>query len=139
MTPRGFLLDTNVLSELLRKRPDPGVVSRAHSVAAARLKTSAMCVAELRAGTSAVAHGAQLWERIVKNLLGRVTVIPIGQLEAEAAGDFLGRGRAGGQPVGVPDALIAATAAANGLVLVTRNVRHFERLPVEVESWWSSR
>jgi predicted nucleic acid-binding protein len=136
VTPRGFLLDTNVLSELLRKRPNEGVVRHLHAAAAARLHTSAMSVVELRAGAARVPHGAELWARITRDVLARVSVLPIGVAEAELAGDFIGRLARHGASIGVPDALIGASAAANSLVLVTRNVRHLERLPVTVENWW---
>lgn len=52
MTPKGYLLDTNVLSELLRKRPHPKVLRRVHAAPIARLKVSAMSVVELKAGTA---------------------------------------------------------------------------------------
>ena len=137
MTPRGYLLDTNVLSELMRKRPDPGVVRRMHLAPAARLKASAMSVLELKAGAGRVPHGAELWRRIKEEVLSRVEVISIGTEEAETAGEFLATLVAAGQPIGVPDALIAATAAVHRLVVVTRNVRHLGRLPVPVENWWA--
>jgi predicted nucleic acid-binding protein len=137
VTPKGYLLDTNVISELLRKRPDAGVVRRLHAAPAARLKVSVMSVVELKAGTARVARGDELWRRVRDEVLVRVEVLALGEAEAEVAGEFLAMLQVAGQPIGVPDALIAATAAVHELVVVTRNVRHLARLPVAVESWWT--
>ena len=133
----GFLLDTNVLSEVLKKRPEPKLVERLRSTRPRDLATSAVCVAELRFGTARHPQGAALWERIASELLARLSVLPVGEPEGVRAGDLLADLEARGEPIGVEDVLIGATALEAGLRVVTRNVRHFRRIPgLAVESWW---
>ena len=133
----GYLLDTNVLSEVIKKRPEPSVLARLREVAPASVFTSAVCVAELRYGARRRPGGDALWERIAREVLSRVRVLPVGEREALRAGDLLADLEAAGQPIGIEDVLIGATALAGSLTVATRNVRHFRRLPgLAVESWW---
>ena len=134
----GYLLDTNVLSEVLKKRPEPRLLERLRGVPAHQLWTSAVCVAELRYGTARDPRGMRLWERIAREVLARVRILPVGEAEAIRAGDVLAALEAQGRPIGMEDVLIGATALEAGLTVVTRNVRHFDRIAgLAVESWWS--
>lgn len=133
----GYLLDTNVLSEVMKKRPEPLVLARLREVAPRSLFTSVVCVTELRYGARRRPGPEALWERIARDVLGHVRVLPVGEEEALRAGDLLAELEAAGQPIGVEDVLIGATALVASLKVVTRNVRHFRRLPsLVVESWW---
>lgn len=134
----GYLLDTNVLSELVRKHPSPGVVERLEAVPAAQLHTSSVCVMELRFGTARRPNGATLWARIRRDVLGRVTILPLGIDEAVAAGEILADLERVGERIGVEDVLIAATARTKALTVVTRNVRHLSRVrDLGVEDWFA--
>ena len=133
-----YLLDTNVLSEVIRKDPNRGVLQRLNEIAARDVVTSAVCVAELRHGAARVAHGALLWQRIAREILSRVDILPLGEAEAVRAGDLLATLEARGEPIGIEDVWIGATALEHGLRVVTRNLRHFQRIPgLTSESWWS--
>lgn len=134
----GYLLDTNVLSEVLKKRPEPRLMERLRSVPERNLATSAVCVAELRYGTARLPRGMRLWERIARDVLSRLSVLPLGEAEAVRAGDILAALADKGEPIGVEDVLIGATALeGGGLAVVTRNVRHFLRIEgLVVEAWW---
>ena len=133
----GYLLDTNVLSEVIRKRPEPRVVERLRDVPAGSIFTSVVCVTELRYGARRRPEGDVLWERIAREVLSRVRVLPFGDAEALRAGDLLAALESAGQPIGIEDVLIGATALVGSLTVATRNVRHFRRLPgLAVESWW---
>ena len=133
----GCLLDTNVLSEILKKRPEPKVLEKLRSVPARAIATSAVCVTELRYGTARYPARAGLWERISREVLARVRIIPFGEAEAVRAGDLLALLESKGVRIGTEDVLIGATALEAGLSVVTRNVRHFDRIPgLIVESWW---
>ncbi|HUP60685.1 MAG TPA: PIN domain-containing protein [Thermoanaerobaculia bacterium] len=132
-----YLLDTNVLSEVIRKQPNRGLLQRLREVAARDVVTSAVCVAELRHGAASVAHGARLWERIAREILSRVDILPLGEAEAVRAGDLLATLEAQGEPIGVEDIWIGATALEHRLTVVTRNLKHFRRIPgLASESWW---
>lgn len=133
----GYLLDTNVLSELMRKRPAPQVMERMRAAPSHMLMTSSVCVMELRHGSARREDGGALWQRVAETVLPRLRVLPFGAREAVRAGDLLATLAARGKPVGIEDVQIAATALERGLVAVTRNRRHFERVEgLEVESWW---
>ena len=133
----GYLLDTNVLSELVRKKPSRAVVRRLRQVRAQHVATSAVCILELRYGTARHPQGTKIWRRLSETVLSRVEILAFGEDEARNAGDILAGLERSGLPIGLEDVLIAATARTNGLVMVTRNVEHFERIEgLEVESWW---
>ncbi|MEA2162130.1 MAG: tRNA(fMet)-specific endonuclease VapC [Thermoanaerobaculia bacterium] len=132
-----YLLDTNVLSEVIRKQPNRGLLQRLSEVAVRDVVTSAVCVAELRYGAARVAHGARLWERIAREILSRIDILPLGEAEAVRAGDLLAILEAHGEPIGVEDVWIGATALEHRLTVVTRNLKHFRRIPgLASESWW---
>ena len=132
-----YLLDTNVISEVIRKEPNGKVMLRLSTVPPQDVVTSVVCVAELRHGTARVAHGTRLWERIGREILSRVNILPLGEAEAVRAGDLLAALEAQGEPIGIEDVWIGATALEHNLIVVTRNVRHFARIPaLRYESWW---
>jgi tRNA(fMet)-specific endonuclease VapC len=132
-----YLLDTNVLSEVIRKDPNRGLLQRLGEIAPRDAVTSVVCVAELRHGAARVAHGALLWKRIAREVLSRVDILPLGGAEAVRAGDLLATLEAEGQPIGMEDVWIGATALEHRLTVVTRNLKHFRRIPGLIsESWW---
>jgi tRNA(fMet)-specific endonuclease VapC len=133
----GYLLDTNVLSEVLRKRPEPAVIERLRSLSAAETLTSAVCVMELRYGAARHPRRHELWPRIEREVLSRVRVVPFSTRVGLRAGELLAELETNGTTLGVEDVMIGATALALDLTLVTRNVRHFERIAgLRVENWW---
>lgn len=134
---RGYLLDTNVLSELVRKRPEKAVLQTLHTISADALYTSALCVTELRYGALRHPQGDALWSRLSGEVLSRVQVLPVGEVEGERAGDVLADLAQRGELIGIEDVLIGATALVQGLTVATRNLRHFDRIQgLHTESWW---
>ena len=88
-------------------------------------------------GTRRRPGGQALWERISREVLSRVRILPFGEREALRAGDLLAELERAGQPIGIEDVLIGATALEGSLTVSTRNIRHFQRLPdLNVECWW---
>lgn len=136
-----YLLDTNVLSELLRSRPAPAVVQRLRGLRAKQLCASEMSRFELRYGARLHPEGERLWQRIEGELLPLVQWLPIDEAVALQAADQAARDRLAGRPRGgVADPLIAATAQVHGCVMVTRNLRHFEGVAgLVVENWFDVR
>ncbi len=133
----GLLLDTNVLSEVLKKRPSPRVIDRLRAASTDSLSTSVVSVWELRHGAARHPQGARLWDRITREVLSLVPVLPLGEAEAIRAGHVLATLVASGRSIGVEDVLIGATALVRGLTVVTRNMAHLSRIPgLRVESWW---
>lgn len=133
----GYLLDTNVLSEMMRKRPAPSVIERLAQVSAGDLYTSVICVTELRYGAQRHPQGSSIWTRTETDILPRLQILPLSLPGAVRAGDLLAELARRGEPIGIEDVLIAATALEVGLTAVTRNLKHFERIPgLQSESWW---
>ena len=131
-----YLLDTNVLSEFLRRRPIPRVAARAREEAADDLWTSVVCVMELRFGALRRPDSGRFWARLEREILERVKLAPFAEAEALRAGDVLAALEREGRRIGVPDAQIAATALVNGMTVVTANTRHFERVAgLACEDW----
>ena len=125
----GYLLDTNILSDLIRNPFGP-VAQRIEAVGAKAVCTSIIVAAELRYGC------AKKGSPRVEDILATIPVLP---LEVPADADY-GRQRAqleaSGQPIGGNDLLIAAHALALGLTLVTHNTREFSRIVgLQVEDW----
>ena len=129
----GYLLDTNILSDLIRNPFGP-VAQRIEAVGAKAVCTSIIVAAELRYGCAK--KGSPRLQARVEDILAIIPVLP---LEVPADADY-GRQRAqleaSGQPIGGNDLLIAAHALALGLTLVTHNTREFSRIAgLQVEDW----
>ncbi len=132
------LLDTNILSEFLRRTPSQQVMKRVARFPQHQLCTSVICVMELRAGAMLHPQPQRLWSRIQRELVDRGTALPVSDEVALRAGDLLARLRRTGKTADVSDALIAATCLANGCILVTRNTKHFIHVPgLTVENWFA--
>lgn len=135
---RGYLLDTNVLSEVTKRSPSERVIARLREVPAESLHASAISVMELRFGAARHARGEALWARLEREVLSRVTVLPVDREVGIRAGEVLATLAARGEPIGTEDVLIAATALVHGLGVASRNVRHLARVDgLVVESWWA--
>lgn len=131
-----YLLDTNALSELIKRQLQPRFVDRMRRHPADALFTSTICVMELRYGSSRRADRTAFWERIQREILSRVGILALGLPEAFLAGDVLAELSLQGKRIGPEDLLIGATALAHGYAVVTDNVRHFTRIPnLQVENW----
>jgi predicted nucleic acid-binding protein len=131
-----FLLDTNILSELVKKSPHPYLISRLSSLPVHYLFTSVICLMELRYGSSLRDDFDSFWPKIVGQVISQVQVISLGPEEGLIAGDLLARLRKKGQLIGLEDILISSTAIAHHLVLITANVKHFSKIDeLTVENW----
>lgn len=135
----GWLLDTNVLSELRRSRPDERVVAWITSTPADDLFVSALVVGEIRKGIARIAGrdpdqaaGLEAWlEGLRSGFAGRV--LPV---DAEVA-DRWGRIEAA-RPTPGADGLMAATAIVHDLTFVTRNVRDVQDTGARLLNPWDS-
>lgn len=132
-----LLLDTNVLSELLRPRPSPAVIGRLRQFTSRTLFASEVTRFELRFGATLRADAESFWRRLQRDLLPLVTWLPVGDAVSTRAGDIAAAQRLAGRPCGSLDPPIAATALVHGMPLVTRHVQHFARFDgLEVRNWF---
>jgi tRNA(fMet)-specific endonuclease VapC len=133
MPSRTYLLDTNVLSHLVRQ-PQGAVAVRIREVGEDAVLTSIVVACELRYG--AVKRGSKRLTRQVDAVLGAMTILP---LEAGVERHYAAIRTAlerKGTPIGAHDLLIAAHAKAVGATCVTANVAEFRRVPtLAVENW----
>jgi tRNA(fMet)-specific endonuclease VapC len=133
-----YLLDTNVLSLLIKAKSSVALLENLRRHPVETLFTSCICVMELRHGAVRREDTGALWRRIEQEILSRVQVLDIGMAEAVLAGDILAHLRARGQPIDVEDVLIGATALSRGFAVVTNNLAHFRRIPsLRSEDWTS--
>ena len=131
-----YLLDTNILSELIKKRPNPNFLARLGSEKSKTLFTSSICVFELRLGSALRDDFPIFWQRIMAELLSAISILHFGEDEATIAGDILAQLQKTGQKIGIEDIFIAATALANRCTLVTANIKHYSRIPgLSIENW----
>ena len=136
-----FLLETNVISEWTKPRPDPGVVAWLAGMDEDRVFLSVASFAEIRRGIDLLPAGrrrdrlaAWLADDLSSRFEGRI--LDIDRRIAELWGSLMARGRKAGIAIGTMDAFFAATADAHGLTLVTRDVQGFEQLGIRVLNPW---
>lgn len=131
------MLDTNVLSELVKPRPNPALSERVLSAPKGSLYASEMTRYELRFGALLHPSPERLWARIQALVLTVPNWAPVNATISDRAAVITAMLRRKGRPSDVVDPFIAATALELRAPVVTRNVRHFETIdgPV-VEDWF---
>lgn len=131
-----YPLDTNASSEPLKRRPSAAFMGRLEAARGERRFTSVICVMEMRHGCARRADGRPLWERIRRELLDRIEILPVDEAVAEQAADLMAAVHQRGRSRSTEDLLIAATGLVYRLTLVTHNVRDFSDIPgLRVEDW----
>ena len=137
-----FLLDTNVISESAKPRPDAGVMSWLANANEDEVFLSVITLAELRHGVERMPSGARrsaLEDWVTDALPARFAnrLLTIDAAIADQWGRTIARGQAAGRPVSAMDGFIAATAERHRLTLVTRNVSDFEVTGVRLLNPWN--
>lgn len=136
------LLDTNVLSEVRRPKPDPHVLAWLDGLDEDRAFISVASIGELRRGVALMAEGrrraalaAWLADDLPARFAGRILSIdpPI----AERWGDLMAAAQRTGCALSVMDGFFAATALAHALTLATRNTKDFAALGVPLFDPWT--
>jgi tRNA(fMet)-specific endonuclease VapC len=132
-----FLLDTNIVSEIVKRAPEAKVLARLNSEPPASLHLSSVTVFELRFGAARSAKPASLWARIQRDILGRFQVLPFTEQDALAAADLMAPLVGSGQNLALQDIWLAGVAVGRNLTFVTRNRRDFNRITgLKVENWF---
>ncbi|ADG07803.1 MULTISPECIES: type II toxin-antitoxin system VapC family toxin [Kyrpidia] len=136
-----YLLDTCVISELVKKAPAPAVLRWVENQDEENLYLSVLTLGELQRGVSKLldrSRAEQLQAWLNDDLTHRFQrrILPVDQKVAKAWGEISGDAARRGETLPVMDSLIAATAQVHGLVVVTRNVRDIERCRVPVTNPW---
>ncbi len=137
-----ILLDTNVISELVRQAPNPAVLAYLRTLAPSVVFTAAICEAEIHYGLARMPAGRkrdQLTARIDALFATGFPeqVVPFDGACAALYGEIRAGREAAGKPITVEDAMIAATARAHGAALATRNVGDFADCGAMVVDPWN--
>ncbi len=137
-----FLVDTNVVSEWVKPRPNPGVVAWLADTDEDQVFLSVVTLAELRHGIDRIAAGRrqkQLSAWLENDLPGRFEgrILSIDAVVADACGKLVARSEAAGRSVEAMDAFLAGTAQVHELTLVTRNTSHFQSILKALHNPWT--
>ena len=132
-----LLLDTNVLSELMRARPSPALEAAVRR-RRARCAIPAPVIDELQFGVSRLPAGArqQAYQQWLEALMADFPIVPLDGLCAQWHGRERARLKLEGRPPPLYDGLIASVAVVNELTLVTHNTRDFKRFAgIRLQDW----
>jgi predicted nucleic acid-binding protein len=137
-----IILDTNVLSAVMRGDPDPAVVAWLDARPAESFWLTAVTILEIRFGLELLSAGRKRreLEKAFATALEQTfeaRVLPFDQAAAEAAGRLAARRREAGRPVEVRDVQIAGIALSRKATLATRNVRHFAGVGIPLADPWA--
>ena len=137
-----IVLDTNVVSELMRPAPSEAVLDWMARHPAARLFLSAVSEAELRMGVALLPAGRRrealreaVDAMIAEDFAGRV--LPFDSAAARTCAEIASEGRAAGRPISQFDCQLAAIARARGAAMATRNVADFDGCGIAVIDPWA--
>lgn len=138
-----IVLDTNVLSSLMRREADPVVVGWLDQQPPESLWTTAITVFEIRYGLEILANGRRRRRRedafsqaLQQDFDGRILFFD--EAAAAAAATIAAAQRRAGRPVEIRDVQIAGIVAARKATLATRNVRHFEATGIDLTDPWAA-
>lgn len=136
-----YILDTNVLSELNKAKPDRGVVEWITEADEDEIYLSVITVAEIRNGIERLSDGnrrrlLEAWLNIELPIRFENRILPIEYEVANEWGIVVAQRQSQGRPIGVMDGFIAATARVHDLALVTRNTPDFSGSLRDIVNPW---
>jgi len=136
-----IILDTNVVSELIRAAPDPGVQAWVNSRPSTQVATTAVTAAELHYGVARLPAGQRRQQLAVAvsallNDALRSRIMPFDERAARRYADVVTGREQAGRPIQVADAQIAAICRELGAVLATRNVKDFAETGIDLVNPW---
>ena len=135
-----YLLDTDILSNLMRRSPSGPLIAKMASVPVDRQFTSSITLGELIYGASRLRpQSTRLLAQIEEKLVANLPILSFDAAAARRYGEIRALIESRGTPLGDADLRIASIALVRGLTVVTANTRHFERIPgLNIENWMSS-
>ena len=142
-SPAAVVVDTNVVSEFMRPRPEPIVIAWLDSQFRRSLFVTAVTEAEIRAGIAFLPQGQRRRQlaRAADRAFGTLfadRILPFDSEAAQAYATIAGRCRRAGRPISQADGQIAAIAHSRSTMLATRNVRDFELTGIRLADPWAT-
>ena len=139
----GFLIDTNIPSEMTRRDPDPRVQAWVAAADRSKSHISVITVGEIRKGFTILRDDPrrqrfEQWLARDLEVWFKSRILPVSKVIAERWGVLAGERQLQGRPLNSADGLIAATALEHDLTVVTRNVRDFADLGVSIINPWEA-
>lgn len=129
-----YMLDTNICIYAMKNKPER-VLNRLKEELDSGICISSITLAELEYGMKHSSDPARNEQALLRFLVP-LSIIPFGAAAASEYGEIRAYLQSQGTPIGPLDMLIAGHAKAENLILVTNNVREFERVPdLEIENW----
>jgi toxin FitB len=138
-----ILLDTNVLSALMRQKPDAAVIRWLDRQPRTSVWTTAITVFEVRFGLQTMARGTRrtaliaAFDHLLANLIQQ-RVAHFDSAAAQAAADLMAERQKQGRPGQLRDTMIAGIVLATHAALATRNTRHFEDIAASIVNPWET-
>jgi toxin FitB len=136
-----IILDSNIVSALMRAEPDPTIMAWLDLRPRALLWTTAVSILEIRHGLAVMAAGQRRNQRltafervVVEDMENRI--LPFDQAAAEEAATLMASRQRSGRSIELRDTMIAGIALAHRATLATRNLRHFNDLTIPVVNPW---
>ena len=126
-----MLLDTNILSEMMRPKPDKGVISWLNQQNSQHLFICSISIAEISYGLYILPEGRrkqllqQRFELFIRKAF-QFRLLDFNEQAASIYGNVMGNAKVTGHPMSIADGQIAAIALANGFRVVTRNIKDFK-------------
>jgi predicted nucleic acid-binding protein len=136
-----IVVDTNVLSALMRRIPDPKVVAWLDGQPRTSVWTTSITILEVRFGLQVMQAGKkrsallEIFERVLTEKIER-RVVPFDTLAAQHAANLMAVRQKNGRPGELRDTMIAGIVLATRATLATRNTKHFDDLSISVVNPW---
>jgi toxin FitB len=140
---KGYLVDTNIPSELTREKPDARVAAFLRNAGKGTVFLSVMTIGEICKGIAGLPAGErrtalQDWLDIEVRSWFAGRILPVTESIAERWGHLAATAKQQGLTLAVVDGVIAATALHHDLILVTRNVKDFAGLDIDISNPWET-
>ncbi|MFZ5764065.1 MAG: type II toxin-antitoxin system VapC family toxin [Thermodesulfobacteriota bacterium] len=131
-----YLFDTDIITNIFKKAPSPGLLDRLNGTPKSAQHISAITISEIVYGAWKSSRPQYHLRNLEEILLPAVNIVGFDAKAAYVCGSLRARLEREGAPLALADLEIAAIAIANGFTLVSGNLRHFERIAeLKTENW----
>jgi tRNA(fMet)-specific endonuclease VapC len=129
-----YLLDTCVISDFVRG--DRSTLTKLKQYSPLQIGISSITLMEVNYGLKLNPTKARKLQPILDELFASISILPVGKEEAEIAAQIRAQLKQAGTLIGAYDLLIGATALSHNLILITANIKEFERIEdLSIDSW----